>query len=306
MPSCPFLVSWLIFCINGDTYADTNYPIHVVDKVFFDNWEHFPRRERQPWKIQAAFYMALMFINLYPHAAQTSRVLSCGTGDYYVDCNEDFFRRWVVPVLVQLGTHINYIDYGRRLCYYNHVPLLPNCFTVVLDTYPVCVWQPLDKYLAGGLYQPKYATTVYKFQLGVTFAGEVVYASGPHLGTSSDVNIFRWWGPEREPWEWWLADGAYIGLQNVLCKFKNYANRVMRLWMFEINVMIDHYRARVEHYVKEVKHPAMFQTNFRGSYAMLKASVRITLHMVALKLKTVMDSDGPRNEVCGPWPHRPM
>ena len=44
---------------------------------------------------------------------------------------------------------------------------------------------------------------------------------------------------------------------------------------------------------------------FRGSYAMLKAAVRICLHMVALKLKTVMDSDGPRNTVCGPWHHHP-
>ena len=46
--------------------------------------------------------------------------------------------------------------------------------------------------------------------------------------------------------------GAYIGLTNVLCKFKEYANRIMHLWMFETNVIIDHYRGRVEHYVKEV------------------------------------------------------
>ena len=43
-----------------------------------------------------------------------------------------------------------------------------------------------------------------------------------------------------------------------------------------------------------------------SSYAaMLKAAVRICLHMVALKLKTAMDSDGPRNTVCGPWHHHP-
>ena len=70
-------------------------------------------------------------------------------------------------------------------------------------------------------------TTVFKYQLGVSFAGEVgnannniillylcvsqiVFASGPHLGTSSDVNLFRWFGPIRLPWEWWLADGGDV------------------------------------------------------------------------------------------------
>ena len=61
-------------------------------------------------------------------------------------------------------------------------------------------------------------------------------------------------------WGWWLADSAYIGLRNVLCKFKQYRNFVMRMWMFVVNAIIDHYRARVEHAVKEVKHPAMFQS----------------------------------------------
>ena len=56
--------------------------------------------------------------------------------------------------------------------------------------------------------------------------------------------------------------GAYIGLTNVLCKFKEYANRIMHLWMFETNVIIDHYRGRVEHYVKEVKHFMMFQSEW--------------------------------------------
>ena len=114
------------------------------------------------------------------------------------------------------------------------------------------------------------------------------------------MSWFNRWGPPRLPWEWWLADGAYIGLENVLCKFKDYSERVMHLWMFETNAIIDHYRGRVEHYVKEVKHPQMFQTPFRGSYAKLKAAVRITLHMVALKLKLKMDVEGPRNTVCGP------
>lgn len=192
MPPCFYKISWLNFAAGGRVYADTNYPVEVVDKVFDDNWQHFPTRQRQHWKIQVAFYMALMFINLYPHAVQMERVLSCGEGIYHVRCTESFFKNWVVSILVQLGTHINYIDYGRRWCHYNHVPLIPDCFTVILDTYPIAVWQPLDKYLGSSLYQPKYGTTVYKYQLGITFAGEIVYASGPHLGTSSDVNIFRW------------------------------------------------------------------------------------------------------------------
>ena len=70
--------------------------------------------------------------------------------------------------------------------------------------------------------------------------------------------------------------------------------------MFETDEIVDLYRGRVEHYAKEVKRPQMFQRPFRGSYAMLKAAVGITLHMVALKLKLEMDVEGPRNTECGP------
>ena len=79
----------------------------------------------------------------------------------------------------------------------------------------------------------------------------------------------------------------------------------MLLWMFEANAIIDHLRSRVEQIVKEVEHPKMFQTPFRGSYEMLKAALMVTVHMVALKLKKAMDSDGPRFEVQGPYPHHP-
>ena len=111
---------------------------------------------------QPAFVMALMFINLYPNAVQTYQVLSCGTPPYHTRCDENFFKRWVVPTLVQLSLGVNYVDYGRRWCHYNHVPLLPSCFTVVLDTYPVVVWEPLNRFLANALYQPKYGSCVFK------------------------------------------------------------------------------------------------------------------------------------------------
>ena len=69
---------WQTFCKGRDTYSDTNYPMHIVDQVFEDHWPYLYQFQRLGWKTQAVFYMALLFINLYPHAVQTDRVLSCG------------------------------------------------------------------------------------------------------------------------------------------------------------------------------------------------------------------------------------
>ena len=52
--------------------------MHIVDQVFEDHWPYLYQFQRLGWKTQAVFYMALLFINLYPHAVQTDRVLSCG------------------------------------------------------------------------------------------------------------------------------------------------------------------------------------------------------------------------------------
>ena len=122
----PHKLPWQTFCKGRDTYSDTNYPMHIVDQVFEDHWPYLYQFQRLGWKTQAVFYMALLFINLYPHAVQTDRVLSCGKARSHIECNMDFFKRYVVPALVALGREINYIDYARRLCLWNHVPLLPD------------------------------------------------------------------------------------------------------------------------------------------------------------------------------------
>ena len=122
----PAKKDWHLFAVNRNIRADTNYPYEVVDKVFHENWLHFPRRDNEIWKIQAAFYMVLMFINLYPYLDQVERMLSIHHPAVRVRCTKSFFKTWVVPIMVQLGTHINYIDYGRRWCLFNHVPLIPD------------------------------------------------------------------------------------------------------------------------------------------------------------------------------------
>ena len=112
------------FSRNGHN-TDANYP--DVDKVFGRNWQQLSTRQRRHWELQVAFYMALTFMNLHPHAVQIERVLGCGEGG---------LGFWVVSILVQLGT-INHIDAGRRWCHYSHVLLIPGCLPVILGTYPM-------------------------------------------------------------------------------------------------------------------------------------------------------------------------
>jgi hypothetical protein len=120
-----------------------------------------------------------------------------------------------------LAAIIDEINYSDRLHPYNHVGRPFKYFvTALVDTFPVYVPAPGSFSMRRLLFQPKYDACVLKI-LGVTFMGNIVLWTGPHLGVTSDKTIWEntWaWHPFQS-WEWWLGDlGTCSGLEVTACE----------------------------------------------------------------------------------------
>ena len=76
----------------------------------------------------------------------------------------------------------------------------------MVDTFLIEVWKPKDSDLHKALFTNKYGTTIYKAQIGMTFLGQIVLCTGPHL-PDYDGHIWEQTASSHplEPWEWWLG-----------------------------------------------------------------------------------------------------
>ena len=94
----------------------------------------------------------------------------------------------------------------------------------MVDTLPIWVPAPHSPYLHSLFYRPKYKACVLKMQLGITFLGDIVLWTGPHLGVTADTCISIWEGTWKHhpfcSWERWLADLGYVGARGLLVKYK--------------------------------------------------------------------------------------
>ena len=212
-------------------------------------------------------------------------------------------RRRLPPLALALATIIDEVDYERRLDRFNHgIAPFDYLFTGIVDTLPVYVPQPHRWALARLLYQPKYGACVYKYQLGITFAGEIVLFTGPHLGTTPDVTIWEatWAQHPFYDWELWLGDLGYVGADGIVTKFKRsrYKRTLANHEIFFNNVH-EHVRNRAEQIVSVIKAHRIFKRGtWRGRMDVLKALVKIAAHTAAHEL-----SLAPRFDVYGPWDH---
>jgi hypothetical protein len=95
----------------------------------------------------------------------------------------------IIPTIHNLALVYDEVYWDDRLDLYNHTPHFAKHVTGVVDTVPIYVQQPQNSFLSKALYNPKYASTIYKIQLGFDFLGRIVVYSGPHLGTQYDGGI---------------------------------------------------------------------------------------------------------------------
>ena len=136
---------------------------------------------------QRAFYLFLVYVKIHK-CPQSGWGESYRSRDGRFRASPRVVRDQVHLLAHALGLIIDEVDRTRREDAYNHgIPPFNYLFTGMVDTLPVYVPHPVPhphKFsLQRFLYQPKYKATVLKWELGITFAGEIILFDGPHLGT---------------------------------------------------------------------------------------------------------------------------
>ncbi|KAH8054705.1 hypothetical protein JL722_8651 [Aureococcus anophagefferens] len=130
-----------------------------------------------------------------------------------------------MPVALALAVCLREVVWSDRLDPFNHHPYFPVGVTTIWDTVPLYVATPDDKRQERLIYQPKYKNCVFKFEVAVTFSMQIVYFSGPHLGTANDNDIFnqgtRLGQHVFEPYEYGLGDKIYQTAEHILAGHRN-------------------------------------------------------------------------------------
>jgi hypothetical protein len=124
----------------------------------------------------------------------------------------------------------------------------------------------------------------------------VIDWDGLYPGTDYDGHIFDNSNLQFEPHELILGDGHYISCPQVITPIRK--NQIQDDDDIAFNVVIQNYRARVEHVIGFVTHHACFKTAWRGGINTLcnVLSVSINTSNVVLKAR-------PHYQAIGPWGH---
>jgi len=240
-------------------------------------------------------FQAFTYVHRYPKNREIH--------DHQSLCGKTKLYNRLVPLIKYLGTHMSEIHWSLRLNTWNHVPQLPEQYTVIADTFPVRLATPRIWSVQQLYYSGYHGYTCIKFQNVIFFQGVICCFTGPHLGPTADNIIWQTTMLYHilEPWEWVLYDGAGIGEDQVLTPLRNpeYGELSDEDYLFNAHVV--HYRARVEHINNVLTRHAMFKGVYRGSMNLLRWAMDMTANTtnVGLRMRHRYDDD------CGPWYHDP-
>ena len=218
---------------------------------------------------QYHFYCVYVLIHKCPQNNWMSQFRS-RNGLYSLSTSS--FKKFVYPLAKAYAQIMEEVDRSRRLSPFNHGPFpFHQLCTGIVDTFPVKVPHPHRFALARLLYQPKYKATVLKWQLGITFTGEIILFTGPHLGTIHDSTIWEstWADHPFFSWELWLADLGYQGCDGLMVKYKGDQIRGEREQWF--NNVHEDVRNRVEQIVAVIKKHKLFSGGYRRGFYLLEA-----------------------------------
>jgi len=272
---------WLNYS-EGNPQQETGFPTDVLDYIW--NKYSIPLQLNPEY-----FYCGLCFLHSKVKWKEFKR---------FLNISQKKFATKIIPTLSLLANQLNEIHWNDRLNFSNHTPIFPLYFTGMVDTVPIVISQPTKFSHRRFFYNPKYKACVVKIQLVISFLGHIIYFSGPHLGITPDCKIWHENRPILEDDEWILGDGAYVAEAQILSPFRRSPNQSLTEEQLFFNLLISHYRARVEHINSLLKFHGIYQGNFRSSVDLLVIAVRIHLHFISVQLKMF-----PRYQPYGNWPH---
>ena len=240
------------------------------------------------------FYTAFAYIKQYPTNARFPAVLDIDRGQFYSK---------VVPTIFSMANDINFLDRKVRLWDCNHSEHFLERVTSSVDGFPLVVCRSSNKFVQALCYSGKYKESVLKGEMAMAVAaGFPLDWSGLHVGTMHDITMWRKVQRSLFDWEYWIGDKGYIGAPEIICEYKMYKGRPLTTEQIEFNRMLQFYRGRNEHLVAElVQANAALNTRWRGSFALLAAIARLSMHMTGLQERM----RGPRYPCYGPWPMHP-
>ena len=216
-----------------------------------------PRRKYKRHLTEMYFYLAFVYIHMYPTLEQAPRTLwTRWTLNAERGVTRSTLERHIIPLIFVVATAFvqpgcGEVHWEDRLRWDNHLVYFPTNVTSAIDTAPICVSQPGTKKMSRLLFQPKYGCCVYKMQIVINFLGHIVGYSGLHLGVEPDNKIWRRSvdSMPTKDWELVLGDGIHRGERSILTKYR--ANQTGDGHAI-LNAIVDLYRARVEHIMHEV------------------------------------------------------
>lgn len=239
------------------------------------------------------FYAAFQFFTHYPKKRRMQVDLGISQG---------LFTEQVRPTIYSIGRRINFLDPQLRFWEWNHTELIHDRSTSIVDGAPQEVCMPKNRFLAACCVSGKYNTSVVKWDLACTLTGFPIDYGGLYMGVRHDLPMHmrnRRRMAMLYPWEYWWGDKAYVGCPHMVTEYKKPQNGQLTAREQDWNITFQHYRARVEHLIREVKGPRLaLTTRWRGSFSLLSAVVRINAHMTGLQERM----KGPRYDCYGPWP----
>jgi len=211
-------------------------------------------------RVGLCYYAMLWYMHIYPTEAA---IPGWSFGGVYRFTKKRFFEE-IMPIMLQLSTLIDEIDYADRLHRDNHgTGLFAKRFTTMIDCCPIWVAEPTDPFWSDLLFQGKYGGSCFKIQIGINWLGWIVLFTGLHVGTKTDDEIWNDTAAAHPfmHWEWWLGDAAYSTCLGVLTRHVQDPHSI--LWQDEayVNAYLNFYRQYVEHSMHLIKDHGMWRVS---------------------------------------------
>lgn len=192
--------------------ADTLNALWAKAQPFFcqvpDKRGGFKPREKELWKGQHYFYLFFMYIHDYPTEEVGPTFLRTSK---ISNLQLDTFYKCILPLARNWSVQVDHIRWAERLDPMNHHVFFPTDVTVLWDTTCIRVQKAADWTVARYNVNGHYDFPCFLVLIGITFLGDIVYASGLLRSTSYDAHSFedtKHMHPQQA-WERNIGDGHF-------------------------------------------------------------------------------------------------